>query len=233
MAIWNDGGATLGADAAPRAVWLARHGETDWNRAGRWQGQADPPLNAQGRGQAAQLATRLRGVPVDALYASDLLRARETAELVADAVGMSPRLHPGLREIDIGSWSGKTVEQIRAEHAEELAAVARGEDLRRGGGESIAGFHGRVAEAFHEVLAGHAGEDVLLVVHGGVIRTLVAHVLQAPLSASGRIGACRNAALTRIEYRRGVPRLVAHNDGAHLAGSDALWARETVAQRPD
>src|ERR1700760_4361850 len=93
---------------------LARHGETDWNREGRWQGWADPPLNDTGRAQARELAEQLRSVPFDAVFSSDLARARETAEIVAAPHGVPVVVEPQLREIDIGSWSGLTHDEIRS-----------------------------------------------------------------------------------------------------------------------
>src|SRR5881275_129291 len=91
---------------------LARHGETDWNREGRWQGWADPPLNETGRDQARQLAELLRSTPFDAVYSSDLQRAHETALIVAEPHTVPVLVDRGLREIDIGSWSGLTRSQI-------------------------------------------------------------------------------------------------------------------------
>jgi len=93
---------------------VARHGETDWNREGRWQGWADPPLNDTGRGQARQLADELRGTGFDAVYASDLRRAFETAEILAAPHGVPVVADGGLREIDVGSWSGLTRAEIEA-----------------------------------------------------------------------------------------------------------------------
>ena len=101
------------AASVPRVTTLilARHGETDWNRNGIWQGHGDPPLNDLGREQAAALAERLRGSSLHALYSSDLKRADETAEFVARATGLA-YAPSGLREIDVGSWTGLTLAEI-------------------------------------------------------------------------------------------------------------------------
>src|SRR5581483_2208896 len=93
---------------------LSRHGETDWNREGRWQGWADPPLNEVGREQARALAETLRTTAFDAVYSSDLRRAHETARIVAAPHGVAVVTGPGLREIDVGSWSGLTRAEIEA-----------------------------------------------------------------------------------------------------------------------
>jgi broad specificity phosphatase PhoE len=89
-------------------ILLARHGESDWNRAKRWQGFADRPLTELGREQAVALADRLRDTELDAIYSSDLHRARETAEIVAGSKGLRVEVVRDLREVDVGSWSGLT-----------------------------------------------------------------------------------------------------------------------------
>src|SRR5437660_3083754 len=91
---------------------LARHGETDWNRDGRFQGHADPPLNNRGREQAYALADAVADERIEAVYASDLRRAHETAQIVAARKGLDVVIDPDLRERDVGEWSGLTLPQI-------------------------------------------------------------------------------------------------------------------------
>src|SRR6185437_15592133 len=112
---------------------IARHGETDWNREGRWQGWADPPLNDTGRAQAKQLAGELRDTPFDAVYSSDLRRAFETAEILAAPHDIPVVADPGLREIDVGSWSGLTRAEIDARFpdGERPGGETRDEHLAR------------------------------------------------------------------------------------------------------
>jgi probable phosphoglycerate mutase len=141
---------------------LARHGETDWNRDGRWQGWADPPLNDTGRAQARALAEQLRGTPFDAVYSSDLLRARETAEIVGAPHGVPIRVEVDLREIDIGSWSGLT----RAEIEERFP------DGERPDGETRPQHAARVLAAVERIARENLGRRVLIVTHGGTLRTL-------------------------------------------------------------
>jgi broad specificity phosphatase PhoE len=141
---------------------LARHGETDWNREGRWQGWADPPLNDTGREQARRLAEELRAMPFDAVYSSDLRRAHETAEILAAPHEVPVLVDPGLREIDIGSWSGLT----RAEIAERFP------DGGRPDGESHEEHAARVRAAVVRIARDHLGERILLVGHGGTIRSI-------------------------------------------------------------
>ena len=106
-------------------ILLARHGETDWNREGRWQGWADAPLNDTGRAQARELAEQLRSTPFDAVYSSDLSRAHETAEIVAAPHGVPVISDAGLREIDVGSWSGLTRAELQERFPDGTGRTAR------------------------------------------------------------------------------------------------------------
>jgi len=150
---------------------LARHGQTDWNRDGIWQGQADPPLNALGRRQARALADRVSRWPVEAVYASDLRRARETAEIVAAALGLPVIVDPGLRESDVGSWTGLT--------STEIAQRFPGWEYHDG--EPREAFQARAVHAAERIAQAHEGTTVLVVTHGGVVRALQRHALGEPL----------------------------------------------------
>jgi broad specificity phosphatase PhoE len=149
---------------------LVRHGETDWNRDGRYQGWADPPLNETGREQARLLAEQLRAIPFDAAYSSDLRRAHETAELVAAPHGVPVVVDPGLREIDVGSWSGLT----RAEVLERFP------DFTRPDGESREAHGARVLAAAERIARANVDRRVLVVTHGGTLRALHGHVSDEP-----------------------------------------------------
>ncbi len=99
---------------------LIRHGQTDWNATGRWQGQADPPLNDVGRAQARLTALELREQKLESLISSDLLRARETAEIIGRALGLEVHLEPRLREVNLGDWQGLYSDEIRARWPEQM-----------------------------------------------------------------------------------------------------------------
>ncbi len=159
-------------------VLLARHGETDWNREGRWQGWADPPLNSTGREQAAVLARQLRETPFDAVYSSDLRRAHETAELVAAPHGVPVITEPGLREIDVGSWSGLTRDEI----AERFPGGERPD------GETREQHAARVLAAVERIARANAGRRILIVTHGGTLRALHGHVSDEPFHPIGNCG---------------------------------------------
>lgn len=141
---------------------LARHGETDWNREGRWQGWADPPLNDTGRAQARALAAQLAGTHFDAVYSSDLRRAHETALILVEPHDVPVMVDRDLREIDVGSWSGLT----RAEIAERFPNGERPD------GETHEQHGQRVRAAVTRIARVHPGHRVLLVGHGGTIRSI-------------------------------------------------------------
>lgn len=156
-----------GADERP--LLLARHGETADNAARRFQGRRNPPLNPRGREQAAGLARLLRDEPIAALWASPLLRAVETAEIVAEAIALPVQLDDRLREIDVGDWAGRSYAEILLEAPGELERWAAGDlAFRFPGGESLAEQADRVVEALEEIRA--AAVPALVVCHGGVIR---------------------------------------------------------------
>jgi probable phosphoglycerate mutase len=152
-------------------IFLARHGETDWNREGRWQGWADPPLNETGREQARQLAEQLRSTPFDAVYSSDLGRAHETALIAAEPHGVPVVADPGLREVDVGSWSGLT----RAEIDERFPGRDRPD------GETRAQHLARVLAAVKRIARNHVGGRILIVSHGGTMRALRSHASDEPV----------------------------------------------------
>jgi broad specificity phosphatase PhoE len=152
---------------------LVRHGETDWNREGRFQGHADPPLNDLGRKQAAELAAALAGEEVTAVYASPLRRAFETAELIASARGVRPVPVEALREVDVGSWQALTRAEVEVRFPQQFQRwieYAQGWD----DGETYERMGERVIAAFRELAARHEGERIMGVTHGGPIRAVLA-----------------------------------------------------------
>jgi broad specificity phosphatase PhoE len=136
---------------------LVRHGETDWNAEGRLQGHTDRPLNAWGREQAKRLADRLEGEPIDAVYASDLSRARETAEILGERLGLTVVIDPDLREKDWGNWEGLT-----GPERDQVEFV----------GESTQDHSERMLRAVRRIVERHPGQRVLVVTHGGSVRRI-------------------------------------------------------------
>ena len=165
---------------------LARHGETDWNRDLRIQGSSDIALNDLGRAQARGLAQELEHVELDAIYASDLSRARATAEAVAASHGLEVRFDPRLRERSFGSWEGLT--------REDIATLPEGSQHD---GETDGEVRERVLEAVQAIADAHPGEQVLVVSHGGALNTLWHHAL------GERVERWANCAVYKLAVREG------------------------------
>jgi broad specificity phosphatase PhoE len=171
-----------GSWAAEAHLWLIRHGQTDWNLEGRYQGQADPPLNATGRAQARGLLETLSGGPFAAVYSSDLRRARDTAEVVARHVGLLVRVDPRLREVGLGRWEGMLFSDIKVEYAE--AWQARQSDplgARPPGGEALVEVAARAWAAADDMVAAHPGAEVIVVAHGLTLAAIRVRALGLPL----------------------------------------------------
>jgi broad specificity phosphatase PhoE len=165
-------------------LWLVRHGQTDWNLAGRWQGQSPqaPGLNEAGRAQALALRSQLAGKKFAAIYSSDLLRARQTAELLADPLGLPVNLDPRLREMDLGDWEGLLSNEISTRFPQLLmerdcnpihTSAPRGETP-----ECVAE---RVASALDDIVINHCGEPVLIVAHGISLAAILCLARDIPL----------------------------------------------------
>jgi broad specificity phosphatase PhoE len=158
-----------GSRAASAGVYLARHGQTDYNLKGRFQGHLPVPLDETGLEQAAELAERARAHAFRALWCSPLLRARQTADILARAIGLEPREDERLVETDAGDWTDLTFEQVRSRTPELFDAFASGDPaFAFPGGESFAQQERRVAAALLDVEAGEL--PALVVCHGMVIR---------------------------------------------------------------
>jgi broad specificity phosphatase PhoE len=164
-------------------LWLVRHGQTDWNLQGRYQGQADPPMNAAGWDQARMLVPLLAGIPIAAIYSSDLQRAVDTASVVADHLGLPVMRHAGLREVRLGRWEGMLFTDIQAEYADEWLDRQRDPlHARPPEGESLAEVAERVSAAADAIARAHPGADVLIVAHGLSLATLLCRGRGLPLA---------------------------------------------------
>jgi len=183
---------------------LARHGETDWNREGRWQGQTNTSLNERGREQARALAAQLGDEDIVAVYASDLDRAVETAEIVAAACGGLPvHRDPRLRELEFGDWEGLTTAEIEVRFPDEVARWRADGGAAGSNGESYAQMGERVVAALEEIAAAHAGETVLVILHGGPIRGLLAHAAGITYDEQRRLrGHLANCDVVRVAVER-------------------------------
>lgn len=222
--------------AAATEFWVVRHGESTWNVAGRYQGQADVPLSEVGVLQASTLAERLTGQRFDAVYSSDLLRASQTAGIVAERLAGNPAVHldPGLREINVGSLSGLVIGDIKTQFPEYLQQLAADPwRTRRPGGESMEDLFTRCAAAFHGIRSAHPGQRVLVFTHGGVVRVAVGLALGGvPANAWARLSV-NNTSMTRVLLDAQSGTLLGFNDDAHLETLlEATEADDVLGQAP-
>ncbi len=166
-----------------------RHAESEWNALGRWQGVADPPLSSRGVQQAVRAAPRLGPVGITAVVSSDLQRARATAELLVPALSVTGAIgvEAGLREYDLGRWSGRTRAEIEAGWPGEIQAWREGRLYAAPGGEERKAFLARISDAGARVAAEYPGRRVLVISHGGVISAL-SRELGGPVRRFGHLG---------------------------------------------
>lgn len=188
---------------------LLRHGQTDWNAQHRFQGQVDVPLNDAGRRQALAAGAALADVHVDAVYASPLSRALDTALLVRPATRVET--DPRLMEIDVGSWAALTWDEVKATMPDYEAKYVNGVDFRRSPeGETLADVVARGVPAIEDIVAAHRDQTVLVVSHG----LLLNRVIHALLGLEGRVlGGLGNAHFSELGFAHGSWRLLAHNVG--------------------
>jgi len=203
----------------PVELHLARHGETADNAARVFQGQGGRGLNDRGRAQAEALARRLRTVPYRAIVTSDLERAVETARIVAAPQSVPVEMDRGLREVDVGTWTGKAYDEVEALYPDEWAAWEAGLDVRRGGGETYAELADRMDRTIAARLARLDGGPVLVVSHGGAIKSWIAKILEVGPRGLAALAGLQNTSLTRVIcHPSGLLRLAGWNDVAHLEG---------------
>jgi len=157
-----------------KEVYLIRHGQTDWNTLGRWQGQLDVALNDVGRRQAAALAEYSTRLPIGAIYTSDLARAYDTAQPMAAALGLEPVIDQRWRELHIGVFAGLTRPEIEARYPTEYAAFLD-DDMGYAPpeGESRLAMQQRGRAAFDDMVQAAQSETVAVMTHGGTIRLLL------------------------------------------------------------
>lgn len=208
-------------------LWLIRHGQSQGNASGAFQGHEDSPLSPLGRRQATALAERMRHEGrFDAIYSSDLSRARATAQPTARALELPLNEVVGLREIDVGLWGGLNDAEIARRFPTEWEAWQRFDtDFKRGGAESYSDLQARVATAVEGIASQHPGQRVILVFHGAAIKSYLTHALRLPLREMWRIDVS-NASISRVRLDTGfltamgvVPgRILALNDICHLRG---------------
>jgi len=162
-------------------LYLVRHGETDWNLQGRWQGQADVALNDHGRQQAQQSAVKLAAIPLEAIYSSDLSRAAETARAIGRVNPAPLVLEPRLREIHQGEWQGLLVGEIQASYADAYQQrLPHPLMMAAPGGETTQQVRDRALAAVGDLLAAYPRGNVAVVSHGFTLAVLLTHFRKIP-----------------------------------------------------
>lgn len=198
-----------------KRVILIRNGETDWNIQGRWQGWVSVPLNEHGKQQVQALANFVRNIGMSALYASDLKRARQTAEILAERLGFEPIFDERLRERNIGQWQGLTVEEMRDWYPEEYEGI-RNDPMNYPvpGGESRQQAQQRLLGAFNDILTQVKGETVGIVSHTTALKALMVALI--PDYQDRDLG--NTAVTTLVRQDDDQWQLVAEDDLLHLEG---------------
>lgn len=204
-------------------IIVVRHGETAWNADTRIQGHTDIDLNDAGRAQAARLGRALLDESIGAVYASDLARARQTAQPVADLHGLAVNLSSGLRERAFGEFEGRTFDEILRDLPEQAQRWrSRDPEFAPHGGETLLQFRLRVLQAMGDIARRHAGEQIVCVAHGGVLDLLYRAATGLDLQAP-RTWQVPNAAVNRMLWTadREAPglSLIGWGDVSHLEGS--------------
>jgi broad specificity phosphatase PhoE len=199
-----------------RRLILARHGQTQNNVDRRFTGWADVPLNAIGRAESRALGRRLRALPIDQAYSSDLRRAAETARLALGDRELAIAQTPALREANFGAWQGLTYDEAQARSPGEFTnLLSRREDFRPPGGETILEVRDRVIAFLDEARAIHADQTVLLVASGGPLQILLSALFSLPLGEHWRLG-MGNCSVSIVDFVQGEPLLTLLNDRGHV-----------------
>jgi broad specificity phosphatase PhoE len=209
-------------DAAPGTrLLLVRHGETQWNLDQRVQGHHDVPLTERGIQQAQRLAAWLSDEPLEAIYSSDLIRARATAEVLADE-RLPVNTDARFREGGFGLFEGLTTTEIQDRYPEEFRLWREGAvDHRPPGGETLEALRERCVAGARDALANHGGQTIMIVAHGGPVRVMVCGLLGLDIRHYPQIRV-ENTSVTRIYYTQRGPILASLNEVGHLHASAAI-----------
>jgi probable phosphoglycerate mutase len=195
---------------------IVRHGETAWNAEHRVQGQLDIPLNDAGLKQAQAVGRALRGERFDAVYSSDLVRARQTADPISTFLSIKPQLEKDLRERHYGIFERLTYAEVKARYPEDYARFeARDPEYAFRTGESLKDFSARSISVIARIAGNHPHKNILVFTHGGVLDKLYRHITGLPLSAPREFG-IPNAGLNRVEVTSAGWRIRAWAEVAHL-----------------
>ena len=215
---------------AGNRIVLWRHGQTDWNMVNRFQGHSDIPLNEVGRYQVKHAAEILAGMNPTAIISSDLGRARDTAQALADLVGLNVRTDENLRETNGGLWEGKTGAENRTEDFQNFIRWIDGDDNPAGTtGETRSEVADRAIGVINRELEGKSNQLLIVATHGGTARCVLGQLLQLPLTHWGVIGGLSNASWSILERNPRQWNLMEHNAGSI---PEPVYGEESGATAP-
>lgn len=198
---------------------LIRHGQTEWNKLGKYQGQSDVALSEEGLEQARCLAEHFPVEKLDAVYASDLFRAMVTARTVADRFGLAVQKEEAFRELSFGDWEGLTYQEIVEGWPEAMSNFLTHPDVMKiPHGETFAQVQARAMGRLWEIVAEHEAKDhvVAIFAHGAVLRTMLTALMHMPLSHVWTLSQY-NTAVSIVRFDEGRPTVELLNSTAHLA----------------
>ena len=202
------------------SVYFVRHGETLWNAEGRIQGHTDIGLSERGEEQARMVGRRLSGVRFDAAYSSDMSRTTDTARAILGDRNTPLQSVPELREYNKGVFEGLTVEEYREKFPVlYTASLVNDPDFAPPGGETIRQCHARLSAFIRQVCSRHLDEDVLIVGHGGSLRSAIVALLDLPLEANWKF-VMHNCALSLFRTYENNAVMHLYNDTSHLKDMD-------------
>lgn len=203
--------------------YLIRHGETLWNRQGRYQGSTDIELSEEGLAQAELMAKRFRYLPLDAIYVSPLKRAMATAEAIRKETGIVPVVDEHFKEINFGEWEGKSIPELKEIYGQAYEDFYSNPFAHPFPGEgSFAKVTERAVAGFEEILKKHEGQKVAIVSHGGLLRVLLVAVMGMDLNFYRKTW-MTNTSITTVDVMADGRRLLMTlNDKAHLEMAELL-----------
>ena len=198
-------------------VVFIRHGQTEWNVNGRYQGQSDVPLSPTGKEQARLLAKNFPVAHIDAIYASDLSRAMFTAQAVADKFNLPVQLEPAFRELCFGDWEGLTYAEITSQWSDAMSNFINHPDIMDiPNGENFPEVQARAMKRLNEIIALHEGQTIVITAHGAVLRTILTAALHMPLQYLWSIRQF-NTAINIVRYDQDAnPTIELLNGNSHL-----------------
>jgi probable phosphoglycerate mutase len=202
-------------------ILLIRHGQTEWNAAGRWQGHTDIPLNEKGLAQAEALAQRLQDWPIKTIYTSDLQRAAATAQAIGKTTGAPVITDVAWRERFAGDLEGHTWEEIRTQMPEVWAVLRQGTG-ESPTGETYAALRQRVAAAYQTLIEQHPDEMIAIVSHGGTLHNFISYILGMPPHQAMPFSLRGNTGLSIVQVEEHRAYVLLLNDTSHLEKEEAL-----------